>query len=111
MKKTTTTVTKSQLKPRVCLVELYNGSLGKGELLYMRVTLIHSYEYHNMDADIVKQTTPDPCLGNNESDSKLYTKFEFREGKKSQMFKNATSIIHDNICKDIHKLYEMHGNY
>ena len=37
----------------------------------------------NMGASTVKWTTPNPCLVSSESDSKLYTNFEFCEEKES----------------------------
>ena len=38
---------------------------------------------------MVKYTTPLPCIGLSESDSKLYTNFEFCEGKNHKHLKNT----------------------
>jgi hypothetical protein len=40
-------------------------------------------------ANTVKYTTPLPCIGLSESDSKLYTNFEFCEGKNHRHLKNT----------------------
>jgi hypothetical protein len=37
----------------------------------------------------VKYTTPLPCIGLMEGDSKLYTNFEFCEGKNDEHLKNT----------------------
>jgi hypothetical protein len=41
----------------------------------------YGYIYIYMGVSLVKHTTPLPCICFSESDSKLYTNFEFYEGK------------------------------
>ena len=42
-----------------------------------------------MGASTVKYTTPLPCIGVSESDSKLYTRLEFYEGNNHKHLKNT----------------------
>ena len=42
-----------------------------------------------LDASTVKWIAPIPCIGLSESDSKLYTNFEFSKGKNHKHFKNT----------------------
>ena len=42
-----------------------------------------------MDTSTIKYTTPLPCISLSESDSKLYTNFEFCEGTNSKHLKNT----------------------
>ena len=55
---------------------------------------------HSLGAGTVKYTTSLPCIGSGDSESKLYTNFEFCEGKNHKHLKNTTDLQRQAIYVD-----------